>query len=254
MKIITYNVNGIRAALKKGFDEWIKAENFDIICLQEVKAEESQVDLLFLTELGYKNIVWHSAEKKGYSGVAIFSKLDFKSQQLGIGNSLYDPEGRFLKLTFDDFELINTYFPSGTSGDFRQDFKYEWLDYFYEYISEYKKSSKPLIILGDLNIAHQAMDIHNPSRNKNTSGFQPEEREWLTKFLDLGFVDSYRELNKDTQKYSWWSYRAGSRKKNLGWRIDYIIISEELKHRINGSDMLNDVIHSDHCPVLVDIK
>jgi len=176
------------------------------------------------------------------------------STQIGIENEIYDAEARFLKVEFENFELINSYFPSGTSGDPRQAFKYEWLDYFYEYITGYIPKSKPLIIVGDFNIAHQSIDIHNPERNKNTSGFQPQERDWFTKFLGLGFVDAYRTLHRETQKYSWWSYRAGARKKNLGWRIDYIMVSDKLTARLFTSEMLNDAVHSDHCPVVVNIK
>ncbi len=249
MKLITYNLNGIRAAIRKGFLEWLAEAQPDILCLQEVKSLESQVDLTQFAELGY-TAHWHAATiKKGYSGVATFSKQMAKQTEKGLQHFFNDEEGRVLKTEFEDFTLINAYFPSGTTGEERQNFKYEWLDYFYKYIAEEQKKTQNLIIVGDFNIAHQAIDIHNPTRNKNTSGFQPEERAWLTKFLEAGFVDSFRSLHREEQKFSWWTYRAGARKKNLGWRIDYIMISESLQSKLEYCDMLNDVYHSDHCPV-----
>jgi exodeoxyribonuclease III len=253
MKIISYNVNGIRAALTKGFADWVKEENPNILCLQEVKALKKQVDLTPFEELGYE-VYWMPAEKKGYSGVAILTKPKPKHVEMGCGYEAYDMEGRVIRADFEDFSIMNVYMPSGSSGDVRQSFKMQWLDDFYQYVNELKQEIPNLIICGDYNICHKAIDIHNPSRNKNTSGFLPEEREWMDKFTESGFIDTFRYFNDEPHQYSWWSYRANSRKKNLGWRIDYHFATESLKDRLKGASILNDVVHSDHCPVVVELK
>lgn len=252
MQIITYNVNGIRSVLKKDFASWLKATNTDVICLQEIKANTNQFDESIFTELGY-HCYWNSAEKKGYSGVAIFSKTKPKHVEYGCGTEEIDFEGRILRVDFDEVSLMSAYFPSGSSGDIRQAFKMKFLGQFQNYINELKKSFPKLIISGDYNICHQAIDIHNPQRNKNTSGFLPEEREWMSQFLASGFIDSFRHLNPEPHNYSWWSYRANARAKNLGWRIDYNMISENLLSNLKRSTILNQVVHSDHCPVLVEV-
>ncbi len=252
MKIISYNVNGIRAALKKGFDEWLSENDFDIVCLQETKAMKEQVDTEIFTNLGYQQ-AWFSAEKKGYSGVAIFSKITPDQIVEGCGIEKYDREGRIIRADFGDWTLLNCYFPSGTSGTERQDFKMEYLADFYSWVEELKKERPNLIVVGDYNVAHTEMDIHNPKSNKNTSGFLPEEREWMTKWFESGFVDAFRCLNPEQVQYSWWSYRAGARAKNKGWRIDYQSVSTSLKEKIKASQQLTEVKHSDHCPVLLDI-
>lgn len=252
MKIISYNVNGIRAALKKGFDEWLSENDFDIVCLQETKAMKEQVDTEIFTNLGYQQ-AWFSAEKKGYSGVAIFSKITPDQIVEGCGIEKYDREGRIIRTDFGDWTLLNCYFPSGTSGTERQDFKMEYLADFYSWVEELKKERPNLIIVGDYNVAHTEIDIHNPKSNKNTSGFLPEEREWMTKWFESGFVDAFRWLNPEQVQYSWWSYRAGARAKNKGWRIDYQSVSTSLKEKIKASQQLTEVKHSDHCPVLLDI-
>jgi exodeoxyribonuclease III len=253
MKIISYNVNGIRAAMNKDFVGWLKSENPDILCLQELKALPEQVETSFFEELGY-HLYWEPAEKKGYSGVAIFSKIKPLHVEHGCGNQLYDSEGRVIRADYEGFSVMSVYMPSGTSGDIRQDFKYEWLDFFFEYAKELKKSHPNLIISGDYNIAHKPIDIHNPVSNKNSSGFLPEERAWLTKYVESGFVDSFREFNTQPHEYSWWSYRANSRANNKGWRIDYHMVTEEMKERLTGAAILNQAIHSDHCPILVEIR
>ena len=252
MQIITYNVNGIRAALKKDFLGWLKATNADVVCLQEIKANTDQVDQSVFTDLGY-DCYWNSAEKKGYSGVAIFSKVKPKHVEYGCGIEAIDFEGRILRVDFDKVSVMSAYFPSGSSGDVRQAFKMQFLGLFQNYINELKKSFPKLIISGDYNICHQALDIHNPQRNKNTSGFLPEEREWLSQFLASGFIDSFRHLNSEPHNYSWWSYRANARAKNLGWRIDYNMISETLLSNLKRSAILSQAVHSDHCPVLVEL-
>jgi exodeoxyribonuclease-3 len=252
MNIISYNVNGIRAAERKGLSDWLQNEQPDVFCLQELKANEDQIDISIFEELGY-HIYWHSAEKKGYSGVGIFTKVKPNHVEIGCGMPQYDREGRVIRADFDEFSIICTYMPSRSSGDPRQDFKMEWLADFRKYIQDLKKDYPKLLICGDYNICHQAIDIHDPVRNKNSSGFLPEEREWMTEFLNDGFVDTFRHLNKEPDQYSWWSYRSAARERNKGWRIDYHMISENLKDKIQSADILQDVKHSDHCPVKVEL-
>lgn len=255
MKILTYNVNGIRAALKKDFDKWLKATQADIICLQETKALKEQVPVEIFEALGYETY-WHSAQKKGYSGVAIFSKITPQNVVYGYEEEtgLDDPEGRVIRLDFEDLSVISVYMPSGSSSEERLNFKAEWNAQFYEYIAWLKQHKPNLLISGDYNICHKPIDIHNPKANVNSSGFLPEEREWLSGFLDLGFIDTFRHLNEEPHHYTWWSYRSGARDKNLGWRIDYHMISESLKDRIARALILTEAKHSDHCPVFVELS
>ena len=254
MKIISYNINGIRAAEKKGLSDWLKEEAPDVVCFQELKANEDQVDLKVYEELGY-HIYWHSAEKKGYSGVAIFSKSKPKHVEIGCGIEKYDREGRVIRADFEDFSLMSTYMPSGSSGDERQAFKMEWLEDFRNYMRSLIKKHPRIIISGDYNICHQAIDIHDPVRNKNSSGFLPEEREWMSDFLSDGYIDSFRHIHPNkVDEYSWWSYRANARNNNKGWRIDYHMVSEQLKDRIENASILQEVKHSDHCPIKLIIK
>ena len=250
-KILTYNINGIRAALNKGFDNWLKSSNADIVCLQEIKAKPEQFDEASFNKLGYQCFI-NSAEKPGYSGVAILSRIKPNHIEVGCGIEKIDFEGRIIRADFDHYSVISVYFPSG-SNPLRQSFKIEFLDLFFDYINKLRKKHSSLIISGDYNICHQAIDIHNPQRNKNTSGFLPEEREWISKFISSGFVDSFRYLNVEPHNYSWWSYRANARSKNLGWRIDYNMISENLLPKLKRSVILSEARHSDHCPVLVEI-
>jgi exodeoxyribonuclease-3 len=252
MKIITYNVNGIRSAIDKGFLIWLKAANPDVLCLQEVKANQDQVDLSAFEELGYKSH-WFSAQKKGYSGVAIFTKIQPKHIEFGCGIEKYDFEGRAIRIDFEDVSVLNVYMPSGSSGEERQLFKYGWMDDFYSYTENLIKQIPNLIIVGDYNICHQPIDIHNPKSNAKSSGFLPEEREWLSKFIALGLIDTLRFFNDEPHQYTWWSYRAGARKKNLGWRIDYQMTTKSLESRLKRAVILSDAIHSDHCPVLLEI-
>ena len=249
--ILTYNINGIRAALKKDLDSWIDSSKADIVCLQEIKAKPEQFNVEVFNKLGFECFI-NSAEKPGYSGVAILSKIKPKNVEYGCGIDKIDFEGRVIRADYDNYSVMSVYFPSG-SNPLRQAFKMEFLDLFYDYIQELKKKIPNLIISGDYNICHTAIDIHNPQRNKNTSGFLPEERDWVAKFIASGFVDSFRHLNTEPHNYSWWSYRANSRVKNLGWRIDYNMISESLLPNLNRSVILSQAVHSDHCPVLVEI-
>ena len=253
MKILTYNVNGIRAALRKDFSSWLKAVNPDIICLQEIKANPEQFEASVFTDLGY-HCFWNPAEKKGYSGVAILTKTKPQHVEYDCGIEEIDFEGRILRADFDRFSVISAYFPSGSSGDIRQEFKMKFLTQFQNYVNVLKKDFPNLVISGDYNICHKAIDIHNPQRNKNTSGFLPEEREWMSEFIASGFTDSFRHLNPEPHNYSWWSYRANARAKNLGWRIDYNMISENLLSNLSRSAILSQAHHSDHCPVLVELE
>ena len=251
-KIISYNVNGIRAAAKKGLWDFIKEGKFDIVCIQETKAQEEQVDVAPLEEMNYHHY-WYSAVKKGYSGTAIFSKQKPDYVEQGMGIEKYDNEGRILRADFGDWTILSCYFPSGTSGEERQAFKMEFLDDFFKWIKKLKKKRPNLIIVGDYNIAHTELDIHNPKGNKKNSGFLPEEREWMTKWFESGFTDAYRTLNPEGEEYSWWTYRFGARKNNKGWRIDYQSVSDGLKDKIKEARQLGDAVHSDHCPVYMKI-
>lgn len=252
MKLISYNVNGIRAAMNKGFLDWLAQESPDVIGLQEIKALETDLELRVFQDLGYQ-VYWYPAVKKGYSGVAILTKIAPKFVHYGMGISTYDNEGRLIRADFDSFSFISAYFPSGTTGDIRQDFKYAFLDDVYGYIQDLKRENSGLILSGDYNICHKAIDIHNPVSNKNTSGFLPDERAWMDKFVDLGFIDTFRAFNANPGHYSWWSYRAGSRVKNQGWRIDYQMASKEIENKLKSAVILQDIVHSDHCPIVLEL-
>lgn len=255
MRIISYNVNGIRAAIKKGLVDWLKTDPSDIVCIQETKAEKNNVDMAEINSLGYQDY-WFSAQKKGYSGVAVFTKIKPDKVEYGTGHQLSDEEGRVIQLDFGDIRLINAYFPSGTSGDVRQDYKYQWLDEFLVYLNHLKKKHSKLILCGDYNIAHTEIDIHDPKGNKNSSGFLPDERAWMDKFLNSGFVDTFRVIHPDTpHRYSWWSQRFPSvRLNNKGWRIDYISVTDKLKDSIEDAEIYPDIKHSDHCPIYLKLK
>lgn len=253
MRIVTYNVNGIRSAINKGFLEWLATDPADIICLQEVKACEDDVDCAVFLEMGYHHY-WFPAKKKGYSGVAVLTRIRPLAVCAGDGRAQSDEEGRVLCLDFPEFSLVNAYFPSGTTGDLRQAYKYQWLSGFMDLIKKWQQEKKPLIICGDYNIAHREIDIHNPVSNKKSSGFLPEERAWMDAFFEAGFVDTYRQLNQKPHQYSWWSYRAGARKNNKGWRIDYVNVCQSLAAKIEEATILPDVVHSDHCPVRTTLK
>lgn len=248
MKIISYNVNGVRSAINKGLIIWLKTSNPDILCLQEIKLSETELVSPLFEELGY-HCYWYPAQKRGYSGVAILSKIKPNNVQYGIGNSLFDDEGRILRADFDTFSILSMYFPSGSSGDERQGLKMTFLDDFLVYVQELQKELPNLIISGDVNICHREIDIHNPKGNANSSGFLPEERAWVGKFLDTGYVDTFRHFNQEPHNYTWWSYRAGAKQKNLGWRIDYHFATESLKSRLASAAIYPDQLMSDHCPI-----
>lgn len=252
MKILSYNVNGIRSAVSKGFIQWLQYTHSDVVCLQEIKATVDQIPVGLFEEIGYYSY-WHPAKKKGYSGVAILSKVLPNHVEFGCGIEKYDVEGRVIRADFDRFSLMSVYMPSGSSGDLRQSFKMQWLADFRQYIAQLKRSIPHLIISGDYNICHQAIDIHNPKSNAQSSGFLPEERTWLSQFIQTGFVDTFRLFNQEPHHYTWWSFRAGARNKNLGWRIDYHMASDALKTCLSRSIILPEAKHSDHCPILLEI-
>jgi exodeoxyribonuclease-3 len=252
LKIISYNVNGIRAAMRKGFIEWLQQANPDVICIQETKANKDQVELKLIEEAGYHHY-WFSAQKKGYSGVAIFSKVKPNHIEYGAGIPHMDFEGRNIRLDFDNVSVMSLYLPSG-SNVARIAHKFKFMDDFLEYVTQLKKEIPNLVICGDYNICHEAIDIHDPVRNKKVSGFLPEERDWIGRFMDSGFIDSFRFFNKDPHHYTWWSYRANSRANNKGWRIDYNMVSQSLQENLKRAVILPEAKHSDHCPHLVELK
>ncbi len=253
MKIVSYNVNGIRAALNKGFIAWLQAVNPDVVCIQETKAHKEQLNLSLFEDAGYLYHYWFSAQKKGYSSVAVLSKTKPNHVEYGTGIESMDFEGRNLRVDFDDFSIMSLYLPSGTN-DARLNFKLNYMAEFQEYVNELKIEIPNIIICGDYNICHTEIDIHNPKQNKNTSGFLPVEREWLDNFIESGFIDSFRYLNKEPHNYTWWSYRANARNNNKGWRIDYHMVSKPMQHRIKRAYILPEAKHSDHCPIVVEIE
>ncbi len=254
LRVISFNINGIRAGIRKGLLDWLSTDPADVIGLQEIKAREEDLDLRVFEDLGYRSY-WFPAQKKGYSGVAVLSHQPLVDVQYGNGHEMSDLEGRWIEWTLEDMRMANAYFPSGTSGDVRQEYKYQWLDECQNYVSQMRKNNKKVLLMGDYNIAHTEVDIHNPVSNKNTSGFLPEERAWMTDFLASGMHDTYRETHPDTRDaYSWWSYRANARANNKGWRIDYITVSDELEPQVDSADILTEIPYSDHCPVQVSLK
>ncbi|WP_299435259.1 exodeoxyribonuclease III [uncultured Aquimarina sp.] len=253
MKIISYNVNGIRAALKKGFIDWLIQADPDVICLQEIKANKEQLELDVFAEAGYSYNYWYSAQKKGYSGVAILSKTEPDHIEYGTGIDYMDHEGRNLRVDFNGVSIMSLYLPSGSNIE-RVEHKLKFMDDFQTYINDLKKSHPNLVILGDYNICHEAIDIHDPVRNKNVSGFLPVEREWIGSFIDSGFIDSFRHFNSEPHNYSWWSYRANSRANNKGWRLDYGMVAQPLQDKLERAVILSEAKHSDHCPIMVELN
>lgn len=253
MKILSYNVNGIRAAISKGFLEWLKAANPDVICLQEIKAESAQIPVDEIKAAGYPFQYYYPAKKKGYSGVAILSKTEPKQVVFGTGMEYMDDEGRNLRADFENFSVMSLYLPSGTNIA-RLGYKFQYMDDFQLYIDRLKNEIPNLIICGDYNICHQAIDIHDPIRNAKVSGFLPEERAWIDRFMKNGFIDTFRVFNPEPHQYSWWSYRANARTNNKGWRIDYFLAAEPIKNRIKRAYILPEAKHSDHCPIGIEIE
>lgn len=253
MKIASYNVNGIRAALNKGFVEWLQSVGPDVICLQEIKAMKEQVDVSLFEAAGYRYHYWFSAQKKGYSGVALLCKKEPDHVEYGTGIDYMDFEGRNIRADFGDISVMSMYLPSGTNMD-RLEFKLKYMADFQKYADTLRKERENLIVCGDYNICHEAIDIHDPVRNKNVSGFLPVEREWMSSFIASGFMDSFRNFNAEPHNYTWWSYRANARNNNKGWRLDYGMVNESLKDRLKRSVILSEAKHSDHCPILLEVE
>ncbi|WP_298838395.1 exodeoxyribonuclease III [Clostridium sp.] len=248
MKICSWNVNGIRAIKNKGFIEWITIEQPEVLCLQETKIQEDQISDELKNVEGYYSY-FCCAQKKGYSGVAIYTKQKPISVIRGIGIEKFDNEGRVLIAEFENFTLFNIYFPNGQKDEDRLSYKMEFYDELLSYCESLRKKGKKLIICGDYNTAHNVIDLKNPKANEKYSGFLPIEREWMDKFISYGYVDTFRYLHPEEVKYSWWSYRFKAREKNAGWRLDYFFITKDLIGELKEASILNDVVGSDHCPV-----
>ncbi|MGI4740234.1 MAG: exodeoxyribonuclease III [Janthinobacterium lividum] len=255
MKIVSYNLNGLRSALGKGLLDWVAATRPDVLCVQEIKAGTAPLDVSGLAALGYHAYL-HPARKPGYSGVATFSLTEPKAVVTGCGEPLYDEEGRVLRLDFEHVSVLNTYMPSGTSGPARQAFKVAWLHWFRAYVARLGQDATvpPLVIGGDFNCCQTAIDLHNPKANQQSPGYTPEERQWFSDLLADGYLDSFRQLHPEApHHYSWWSYRAGSRQRNVGWRLDHLLLDQALLPQLRGAGLWPDVVHSDHCPAWVEL-
>lgn len=250
MKIFSWNVNGIRAVQKKGFIEWVLKEKPDILCLQETKAHIEQLDDELVNIPGYYSY-FSSGERKGYSGVATYTKQKPLSVSHGIGVERFDSEGRILVTEYPEFTLLNIYFPNGQKDEDRLKYKMEFYDAILDYCEELKKQGKKLIISGDYNTAHKEIDLKNPKENEDRSGFLPIERAWLDKFISYGYIDTFRYFYPDEEKYSWWSYKFKARDRNIGWRIDYHFVSDNLINEVKEAEIRNDVSGSDHCPIVI---
>jgi len=253
MKILSYNLNGVRSAINKGLAGYLMQENADVVCFQETKAQPEQIDSTFFWEIGYPHNFYHSAQKKGYSGVAILSKNEPDKVVVGMNNHKYDSEGRVIRADFGDISVLCVYIPSGSMGNARQDFKMEFLTDFFEFLKGLINERPNLIVCGDFNICHKAIDINHPERHGNVSGFLPEERKWLDQLIELGFIDTFREFNREPNNYSWWNYRTYARERNMGWRIDYHLITKPLREKLTMARIHPEAIHSDHCPVSAEI-
>ena len=253
MKLISWNVNGIRAAARTGFLEWFKEQKADVICIQETKAQPEQLDMFTLHPEGYHSY-WHSAQKPGYSGVAIYSKQEPLKITPGIGKPDFDAEGRVLVAEYPEFVLVNAYFPNSQRDHARLDYKLKFCKEMFKFLEKLRKAGKQVILCGDYNIAHREIDLKNPKANENNAGFLPEERAWMDGILSGGYVDTFRHFVKDPGHYTWWSYRPGVRDRNIGWRLDYFVVNEEFKGRLADARHQPHVKGSDHCPVVLELK
>lgn len=252
MKIISWNVNGIRSVANKGLLNWLSEESPDILCVQEIKAEQAVLDPILITPYEY-NSYWFSAQKKGYSGVAIYSKEKPIDVSYGIGDARFDSEGRTITAEFKKIIVINSYFPNSQRDHARLGYKIEYCDKFLQYVEKLRKSGKGLVMCGDYNIAHKEIDLKNPKTNMNNAGFLPEERSWMDKFVASGYVDTFREFCKEGNQYTWWSYRPGVREKNIGWRLDYHFVNSEFMPKVKNSYIQCETMGSDHCPVVIEL-
>ncbi len=253
MKIVTWNVNGVRAALNKGSAVWWNSQDLDVLCLQEIKAMPEQLTERQHAQFEGFQAIWNPADRKGYSGVATFAKTEPLETQLGMGEERFDTEGRVIQTRFDDFVLFNIYFPNGQRDKGRLQYKLDFYAQLLELCNQLHAAGDQIILTGDFNTAHQPIDLKNPKQNEKTSGFMPIERAWIDKYLENGFVDVYREMYPEREEYTWWTYRVNARARNIGWRLDYYLISESLVDRVQDVVILNDVMGSDHCPVLIDL-
>ncbi len=253
IKLLSWNVNGIRSAYKKGIMDWLESAQPDILCVQETKIQENQLDSKLTSPDGYSSY-WAFAEKKGYSGVAVYSKAEPKSVSTTMGIERFDNEGRYLRLDYDDFILFNVYFPNGKMNSERLNFKMEFYEAFLAILEDLRKESGHLIFVGDVNTAHNEIDLARPKENSTVSGFLPIERAWMDKVVSLGYVDTFRRFYPDTAQYSWWDLKSGARKRNVGWRIDYVFVTEEMLGLVKEPCILTEVMGSDHCPVGVNLS
>jgi exodeoxyribonuclease III len=253
MNITTWNINGIRAGLQKGIDHWVQEFQPDVLCFQEIKARAEQFDPSAFTNLGYE-CVWNSAERPGYSGVGVLFKILPEKIAFGLGDPKFDNEGRVIRLSFNEFELFNIYFPNGGRTLERVPYKLEFYSYLLNICDDLHKEGKAIIITGDFNTAHREIDLKHPKENQKNTGFLPEERVWIDYYLQHGFVDIYRELYPDRVQYTWWTYRMNARQKGVGWRLDYYLVSKTLHQKVSDVIIHEDVKGSDHCPVTLMIK
>lgn len=253
MKILSWNVNGLRAIEKKGFLAWLQKEQPDILCLQETKAHPDQLSQALKQPRGYLSY-WSAAEKKGYSGVGIYTKIQPEAVREGLGVKEFDSEGRSLICEFPDWTLFNVYFPNGGRGNERVPFKMAFYEVFLQKVEKLKKKGRKIIVCGDVNTAHQEIDLARPKENVNNTGFLPEERAWVDKFIAHGQVDTFRHFCPDPGRYTWWDYKTRARERNVGWRIDYFFVTKDLLPQLRSAFILNDVEGSDHCPIGIEIE
>ncbi|AKB84389.1 exodeoxyribonuclease III [Methanococcoides methylutens] len=253
ISILSWNVNGLRSMVKKGFLEWVAEAQPDILCLQETKAQERQLPTK-LRHIDSYIPYFFSAERKGYSGVAVYTKTQPVNVEYGLGEKRFDVEGRTLIAEYEDFVLFNIYFPNGKASDERLQYKMDFYDAFTERADGFKDEGKNVIVCGDVNTAHKEIDLARPKQNEKSSGFLPMEREWIDKFLDHGYIDTLRMFNQEPGQYSWWDLKTRARDRNVGWRIDYFFASESLRNRISSAYILPDVMGSDHCPIGLDLE
>lgn len=253
MKLVSWNVNGIRACAKDGLVNWMQSEKPDVLCLQEIKATPEQLEPELRDPKGYLSI-WNPAKKPGYSGTALFTKKEPHSVEYGLGIPKFDQEGRVLIVKFKDYTLVNSYFPNSQRDHARLPFKLEFCKAFAKKINSMRDSGENVVLCADWNIAHKEIDLKNPKTNVKNAGFLPEERAWMDQFIQMGYIDTFRHFNQDGGHYTWWSYRPGVREKNIGWRLDYFMTNHEHKDRLKKSYHRNDVFGSDHCPVVLELK